>query len=88
MRIQIPSLPVFIFLVILPLAHLANGRYIGNQGTTGKTEQSLRSSLLSFPSSRRLGAIPLSVGFGNTKFGPIQSVSHLLVPGGPNPLHN
>ncbi|KAL7229731.1 hypothetical protein ACSBR2_008272 [Camellia fascicularis] len=88
MRIRNSSLLFHIFVIMLAiLVQLANCREI-NQATTEETEQTRITAAFYFPFSRRLAATPHPTEFSTGKVGPVYIVSHQLVPGGPNPLHN
>ncbi|XAR71728.1 hypothetical protein NMG60_11018131 [Bertholletia excelsa] len=86
MRTRTSPLLVHIFVILIATSHLANCRHIG-PAVSGETERRT-SNLFSSSLPRQLGAFPGFVGFTNGGVGPIHKVSRIIVPGGPNPLHN
>ncbi|XWS48433.1 hypothetical protein CRYUN_Cryun13aG0076300 [Craigia yunnanensis] len=86
MRIQNSLFLFLTFIIILGLIRVTSCRHI-NQATRKEIDQRLRDKyslifLRSFSAIRSLGKP------GTNKISSVHAVSHRLVPGGPNPLHN
>ncbi|EOY23163.1 Uncharacterized protein TCM_015150, partial [Theobroma cacao] len=85
MRTLSPFLPLLIFAIMLATVHLSSCRQV-TWASYQETQQKLRTKFpFSFPEHFSASSPPVS---GNQKYGAIRGVSHQLVPGGPNPLHN
>ncbi|OAY30389.1 hypothetical protein MANES_14G026900v8 [Manihot esculenta] len=81
------SLPLLVvFTIILCTLHLCSCRHI-SWATHQQTDQTM-STKFSFPFPHHLSAISRFLQSGDDKASTVYGVSHKLVPGGPNPLHN
>ncbi|OMO97890.1 hypothetical protein COLO4_14294 [Corchorus olitorius] len=69
---------------MLTTLHLCSCRQVTWASYQETTQQKLRSTKFSFSFPEHF---PPSIS-GNQKYGAFRGVSHQLVPGGPNPLHN
>ncbi|GLT74793.1 hypothetical protein SLA2020_465680 [Shorea laevis] len=93
MTIHSPLLPVLlVFTILLSTFQPSSCRQLGETSyrDTQVTQQGLMKLrarfLMLFP--EHLSATSLSAVSENKKFSSVRGVSHQLVPGGPNPLHN
>ncbi|XWS48434.1 hypothetical protein CRYUN_Cryun13aG0076400 [Craigia yunnanensis] len=85
MRTLSPFLPLLIFAIMLATVHLSSCRQV-TWASYQETQQQLRTKF-SFSFPKHFSASSPSVS-GNQKYRAVHGVSHQLVPGGPNPLHN